>query len=214
MAEIASARRRRGLVCGRLISIEKDIAKVEGKETLGPSDKWKIKRFFEQVKDSDKEFEERHIEVLNYINKEDQGALNEKEEVYDAHGSRVMEIIERLEQLGVVEESLSLPSITAADPSHSLTKKLQCLKQEKQSIIESSREIVSEPESHKRLHLQKRQEDISALSTQLSGLVGENLSMTEGNTESLMDIVASIKKDLSNLDFDVRRLCLDFEDSH
>ena len=174
MAEIASARRRRGVVRGRLTRIEKDIAKMEGKETLGPSDKRKIKRLLEQVKNNDKEFEERHIEVLNDINEEDQDALDAEEEVYGAHGNRAMEIIERLEQLEVAEESVSLPSVTAADPSHSLTKRLRYLEQEKQSMIESSKQIVSEPESHKQLCLQKRQENISALSTQLSGLVGES----------------------------------------
>ena len=56
--------------------------------------------------------------------------------------------------------------------------------------------------------------DITALSTQLSGLVGEILSLTEGDTDSLMDTAALIKKDLSNVDFEVRRLLLDFEDSH
>ena len=73
------------------------------------------------------------------------------------------------------------------------------MEQEKQSIIESSREIVSEPESRKRLRLQKRQEYITALSTQLSGLVGEIFSLTEGGTDSLMDTAALIKKDLSRL---------------
>ena len=99
--------------------IEKDIAKMEGKKTLGPSDKRKIKRLLEQVKDDDKEFEERHIEVLNYINEEHQDAIDAEEEVYDAHGCRVMEIIEKLEQLEVAEESVSLPTVPLEDPSHS-----------------------------------------------------------------------------------------------
>ena len=199
---------------GRLTRIEKDIAKLEGKETLGPSDKRKLKRLLDQVKDDDREFEERHLEVLNYIKEDDQDALDAEEEIYDAHGSRVMEIIDRLEQLEVVEESVTLPSVPSADPSQSLTKRLRYLEREKQLIVESSREIVSEPESHKRLRLQKRQEDISSLSTQLSGLVGEILSLTERDTDSLMETAASIKSDLSNLDFEVRRLLLDFEDSH
>ena len=44
-----------------------------------------------------KKFEECHIEVLNYINKEEKDALDAEVEVYDAHCSRVMEIIEGLE---------------------------------------------------------------------------------------------------------------------
>ena len=77
------------------------------------------------MKDDDKEFEERHLEVLNYIKEDNQEALDAKEVVYDAHDIRVMEIIERLEQLEVVEESVSLPTLPAADPSHSLKKRLR-----------------------------------------------------------------------------------------
>ena len=56
MAESESARRRGGAVRGRLTMIEKDIATMEGKETLGPSDKRKINRLLEKVKDDDREF--------------------------------------------------------------------------------------------------------------------------------------------------------------
>ena len=82
MAEIAGARRRRGAVRGRLTRIEKDLAKVEGKVTLGPlgpSDKRKIKRLLEQVKEDDKEFEERHLDVLNYIDEEDLNTIDAEE---------------------------------------------------------------------------------------------------------------------------------------
>ena len=77
--------------------------KMEDKETLRPSDKRKIKHLLKQVKSDDKELEERHLEVLNHIKEEDQEALDAEEVVYDAHGSHMMEIIERLEQLEVVE---------------------------------------------------------------------------------------------------------------
>ena len=79
--------------------------------------------------------------------------------------------------------------------------------------MESASEIVSEPEGHKRLRLQKRQEDISALSAQLSTLVAEILSSTDEDT-SLMGTVDSIERDLSNQDFEVRRLLLDFEEKY
>ena len=49
---------------GRLTRIEKYIAKMASKETLGPSDKRKIKHLLKQVKDVDKEFEERHLDVI------------------------------------------------------------------------------------------------------------------------------------------------------
>ena len=197
---------------GRLTRVEKEIAKLEGKRTLGPSEQRKIKRLLEQVREDDTEFEQRHLEVLDFIKEEDQEALDAEETVSDKHGNRVMEIVERLEQLESIEESE--PLLTAAtDPSRSLIKRLGYLEQKKEVIIESAKEVVSEPESHKRLRLQKRQEDIGALSMQLSGLVAEILSLTEGDA-SLMETASSIDKDLSNQDFEVRRLLLDFEENH
>ena len=64
---IASARRRRGTVRGRLTRTEWDIEKLEEKETLSPADRRKVKRLKDQVKENDREFEQRHIEVLNFI---------------------------------------------------------------------------------------------------------------------------------------------------
>ena len=115
---------------------------------------------------------------------------------------------------GTIAIEESEPLLTAAtDPSRSLIKRLRYLEQKKEVIIESPKEVVSEPESHKRLRLQKRQEDISALSMQLSGFVAEILALTEGDA-SRMGTATSIDKDLSNQDyFEVRRLLLDFEDN-
>ena len=83
MAEgtIASVRRHRGVVWGRLTSIEKDIPKVASKTMLGPSDQWKIKCLLEQVKENDKEFKQRHLEVLNFIDEKDKDTLDTKEKV-------------------------------------------------------------------------------------------------------------------------------------
>ena len=88
---ITTARRCQGAVRSCLTRIEQDIAKLEGKMTLGPSDQRRIKRLLEQVKEDDREFEERHLEVLNFI-EEDHETLEAEERVYDAHGSRVMEL--------------------------------------------------------------------------------------------------------------------------
>ena len=63
MAEgtIASARRRRDAVRGRLTRIERDITKLEGKTKLVPSDQMKIKRLLVLVKEDDREFKQRHL---------------------------------------------------------------------------------------------------------------------------------------------------------
>ena len=207
---VRTARRRRGAVRARLTRVEKDIAKLEGKTELVSSDQRKIKRLMEQVKEDDKEFEERHLEVLNFIDEGDQDSLDAEESVSDEHGNRVMESLERLEQLETVEESVSFT--TATDPSRNFLRRLQYLGKERDENIASTRSLPSEPEALTRLRLQNCQEDISALNAQLSGLVGEILSSTGGDTSALMDNVTSIKRDLSNQDFEVRRLLLQIED--
>ena len=133
MAEgtITSARRHRGALRGRLTQIEKEITKLEGKTMLGPSEQRKIKCLLEQVREGDKEFEQRHLEVLDFIKEEDQEALDAEETISDEHGNHVMEIVERLEQLEAIEESE--PLLTAAtDPSRSLLIKRLCYLERKE----------------------------------------------------------------------------------
>ena len=69
--KIDSAKRRRGTVRTRLTRMEKDIGKLEDKDELTPSDRKKIKRLKELAKEHDRDFEERHVEVLNFIKAED-----------------------------------------------------------------------------------------------------------------------------------------------
>ena len=98
------------------------------------------------------------------------------------------------------ESPLTTATLTATATDHyaNLLKLPKYLEQEKTVIVESTKELPSEPVSLTRLRLQKFQEDISALSALLSGLVGETLSLTEGDTAALMDDATSIKRDLSN----------------
>ena len=96
---IASARRQWGTVCSYLTQMEKDIGKLEEKEGLTPSDKRKIKHFKEQAMEHDRDFEQCHLEVLNFIEAEDKAALDSEEAIFDEHMDRVTEIIEQLEQL-------------------------------------------------------------------------------------------------------------------
>ena len=70
MADIcttASAKRRCGTVSSRLTWIERDIVKLKEKEELAPSDQRKIKHLKELAKEQSREFEQRHVEVLNFI---------------------------------------------------------------------------------------------------------------------------------------------------
>ena len=75
---IKTVRRRRGGVRACLTWVKRDTAKLEGKSELASNDEWKIKRLLEQVKKDDKDFEQRHLEVLNFIDEEDQDSLEAK----------------------------------------------------------------------------------------------------------------------------------------
>ena len=96
---IAIAKRRRGTVRARPTRMEKDIGKLGEKEELTPSDGKKIRRLKELAKEYDCEFEERHVEVLNFIAAEDTAGLELEEALFDEHVDCITEIIERLEQL-------------------------------------------------------------------------------------------------------------------
>ena len=83
----------------RLTRMEKDVGKLEEKEELTPSDGKKIRCLKELAKQHDREFEVRHVEVLNFIKAEDTAALESEKAVFDEHVDRITELIERLEQL-------------------------------------------------------------------------------------------------------------------
>ena len=93
--KIANIRRRRGTVLGRLTRIERGISSLEEKETLTPSERRKIKRLKDQIREHDQEFETRHMVVLDFIEEEDQTDLDSEEKVFDEHVNRVSDIMER-----------------------------------------------------------------------------------------------------------------------
>ena len=80
----------------RLTRMEKEIGKLEEKEELAPSDGKKIRRLKELAKEHNREFEERHVKVLNFIAAEDTAALETEEAVFDEHVDRVTEVFEGL----------------------------------------------------------------------------------------------------------------------
>ena len=96
---IAKVRRHRGTVRRHLTRIERDISSLVDKESLTPSDQRKIKRLKNPVKEHDKEFEKRYMEVLDFIEEADQAALDSEEKVFDEHVIRVSDFIERLKKL-------------------------------------------------------------------------------------------------------------------
>ena len=73
---ITSAKWRQGTVRASLTRMEKDINKLEEKKGLTPLNERKIEQLKELSKEHDRDFEERHVEVLNLIEAEDKAALD------------------------------------------------------------------------------------------------------------------------------------------
>ena len=132
---IASARRRRGILRGRLTRIGRDIAKLEEKEELGHQDQRKVERLMEQVKENDAEFEQRHLDVIDFIEEEDADTLTREETVFDKHVDIVAELVERIERLTVPKEAASAPTMPMApDLSGKLAKRLKFIEQQGEAI--------------------------------------------------------------------------------
>ena len=68
---IANAKRCRGTVHAQLTRIEKDVGKLEEEVGLAPLDRRKIRCLMELAKDHERDFEQRPVEVLDIIKKED-----------------------------------------------------------------------------------------------------------------------------------------------
>ena len=78
---IGNSRKQQGTMCAHLTRIEQNIATLEGKDSLGPHDQRKVKRLKEQVKEIDRNFEDRYLEILNFIEEEDRATLEAEEKI-------------------------------------------------------------------------------------------------------------------------------------
>ena len=178
---IIGAKRRRGTVRGRLTRIERDITTLETKEGLTPVDQRKVKRLKEQVKETDREYEERHVQVLDFIKEEDKETLDSEEAIFEKHVDRVSDILERLEQL---EE----PAITT-EPVPIPTPSLDDTQPVARSITEAE-------------HLDRRLNQVHDSLTEVKKVVyakGLDSCSLEGHEEvvrSLSDDVQEIKRDM------------------
>ena len=89
--------------------------------TLEPNDHRRIKHLLEHIKEDGREFEERNLDVLIFIEDEDHETQDVEGKAYDAHGSGVRELHKRLEELEEMEKTESplttaTPPRTATDP--------------------------------------------------------------------------------------------------
>ena len=186
----------------RLTRIEPDITTLEGKESLAPPDQRKVSRLKEQVKEIDRDFEQRHLEVLNFIESEDRTTLDSEEKIFDEHVNRVSDLIEQLEELEVTESSVAMPAVVA-DPSLVLIKRLRYMDQEKAAIVEVVQSPPPGTDPDRQLWLQEFQKEIES---QLAGIMGEILALP-GDENALIDDTAWIKKALKEANYEASRCC-------
>ena len=100
--------------------------------------------------------------------------------------------------------SAALP-VAVSEPSNGLVKRLQYINQEKNEIIEAIQSLPSGPEANPQLWLQECQKEISALSAQLAGIMGEILSLPREGKD-LSDSSTTIKKALKEANYHATRL--------
>ena len=213
---IANVRMRRGTVRGRLTRIERDISSLEGKETLTPSERRKIKRLKDQVKEHDQEFEKRNMEVIDFIEEEDQAALDAEEQVFDEHINRVSDIMERLEKLedlGAATEPVR-PHVSTdpKDASSGLMRNQKCLKYLKTSLEKAKATIrLLEPMPALDICLvEKMKMDVDMLTRKLSDIVEDILSLPEDDTSSLNE-ATSMEDELGSMTLKLIKLTHDRE---
>ena len=123
----------------------------------------------EQLKDNDSNFEQRHLEVLSFIQEEDQETLTQEEAVFDEHVNRVSELVERVEQLDIPEKEVRVSSpitTTVPNPSGTLGKRLKYIEQQREEIAIAMRSPPTGTEEHPRFSLQDCQKDIGKLKVQ------------------------------------------------
>ena len=205
---IVNVRRLRDKVRDRLTHIERDTSPLEDKEMLTLSEQRKIKHLKDQVKEHDQEFEKRHIEVVDFIEEEDQAALDSEEKVFDEHMNRVSDIMGRLEKLedlvttepvtlhasGIGDDRPGVRSITEAD---NLSRKLD---QVHDSLMKVK--TVKDDKELDLFSLEGHEERVKSIDPDLQVikhdmlLIGEYKSLAEraaGLEEASFEIRAAIK---------------------
>ena len=191
---------------------------MEEKETLSLSDQRKIKRLKDQVKEHDQEFKKGHIEVLDFIEEEDQAALNSEEIGFDEHVNCVSDLIEKLERLEdliattePVRPHASTDYREAASGSMRNQKRLKYLKASLDKANATIRLLEPTPALDICL-VEKMKKDVDMLTKKLSNIVEDIhvLSLPEGDTASLNE-ATSMEDDLGSLTIKLIKLTHDRE---
>ena len=173
-------------------------------------------RLKDQVKEHDQEFEKRHMEVLEFIEEEDQTTLDAEEKVFDEHVNRVSDIMERpekLEDLGAATEPVR-PHVST-DPKEAASgwmRNQKCLKYLKTSLDKAKAMIrLLEPTPALDICLvEKMKKDVDMFTNKLSDIVEDILSLPENDTASLNE-ATSMEDELGSMTLKLIRLNRDRE---
>ena len=213
---IASAKRCQGTVRACLTRMEKNISKLEEKEESTPLDGKKIRRLKELVKEYDHEFEEHHIEVLNFIAAEDTVALESEEAVFNEHVDHVTKFIERLEQLEdlvgttepVMPHASDKGSGRAEIRSISEAKHLSRRLSQVQDFLMKVKRVVLEEKETDMCSLESHEEKLKTIDTDLQAIKRNMLLIddyeslarrADGLEEALLELRVAIKRLIKNI---------------
>ena len=62
-----------------------------------------------QIKDNNTEFEQGHLEIVNFVKENDQNTVDQEEALFDEYVNHVAELIERLEKFEFSDKIPSTP---------------------------------------------------------------------------------------------------------
>ena len=168
-AKLALARRRRGVSRDSLTSLEKQVSRLEEKETLLPTDQVVVGRLARKIETLDSEYKKHHLIVVELI--EDDALLGEEQDTLDKHDDHVAEIADRIEQLKLSTrvDPPATGAVSAADPATQYAKRMKFVERKLATIQSEVGHLKSGPELDTCL-VQQLQRRVDRLIDELSEL--------------------------------------------
>ena len=114
MAELITARRRRGVAISSITQLEKHVLELEGKESLSYRHKIAIRGYIKHLENLDPDFKGFHCTVICLVEEDEQVVMKEQAKL-DDNEDRVTDLKSRLLDLRAEEKKVAATSV--ANPS-------------------------------------------------------------------------------------------------
>ena len=200
MADLTSAKRRRGVVKASVTRLEDRIRTLELKRELSHADKITIERLMKKIDEHDAQFKEYHLAIVDLSEGEEQ--LKLEQATLNNHDDRVTDFTDRLQVLLAKRDAV--PPVDSATSTPPLGKQLDRIKRK---IIGVQGRVDSALEEARvdRCLLQQLEEQAASLKRDLSN-VGERIALLDEDRPDLADIEDTLDKALFKLSLQIKRL--------